>query len=1002
MTSRSHAKLTSRAARRAGVGLIALAALVPLGTASGAVDLDPGCSKAGTTVHCDLWAKAGTFAPPGGGTPIPVMGYSTSAAGQPIVPGPAIVAEAGDTVEVVLHNDLSVPTGMLFQEQAVGVDRTGVPVGAATKTYSFTAGKAGTYLYEASPFVTSGDHGSQYQTAMGLYGALVVRPAGQPGQAYDATSAFDAEHLVVIGEVDKDLNTLADPSAFDMRNYSPDYFLINGKASPDTGNLAAAAGNRVLLRWVNAGVKAHTAAVLGAGQRLVGEDGNALPNPHNLVAETLGAGQTEDVVVALDAGASGKYPVYDSGLWLNNNSAGGMGGALTFLDVAGSVADSGPGTSGVAISGNALSATVSDAATGGGTVTAAEYFIDTVGTDGSGTAMDAFTPAVSASVSATLALNSGSHTIYVHGQDANGNWGPVSSVFYTPPDGDGPATKSLALSPNPSNATKNVALHATGDDTATGGSNVTHGEITIDGGTPDIYLSNGGGTVAAVDTVIPAATMGALAEGIHTVSIRSRDEYLNWGPPATVDLQVDKSGPTSTSPTATPSASNGIQGFSATITAVRVRATVTDGTVAGVHSAVGAGEGFIDPSTTTPPADGSGFPLVPADGTFGGVTENLQADIPLSTVVALPEGPHTIALHGRDSSGNWGPRVTTTLIADRTAPVASGLTASPNPTNNTAATFAAASNNHSFALNASATDTLTPVAGGEWFTGADPGTGKGTPMSATGGPTFTISATVDFVALGWLDGNRTIFARARDAAGNWSAPISVNVNIVRPNVIFANGFESGNASAWSGVSGANRLTFPTAASMAGTGLYGMQVRVSGTINNANPGAAYVTDNSPLVESRYRARFYFNPNNSNPGGGGNGIVIFRGYAGDGGSGANRFTIGYRLQGGTRQVRLSVVRSNGTTANSNWFNVANASATRLELLWQAGTNTSASLIVDPPGPSTGTLLLSNLNTGAGNRIESVRFGAQGLGGNTNSRAGAFNLDSFVSTRRTVIGS
>ena len=58
-------------------------------------------------------------------------------------------------------------------------DQTGVAAGGGTTSYTFTAGAPGTYLYEAGLIP-----GSQYQVAMGLYGALVVRPAGLPDQAY--------------------------------------------------------------------------------------------------------------------------------------------------------------------------------------------------------------------------------------------------------------------------------------------------------------------------------------------------------------------------------------------------------------------------------------------------------------------------------------------------------------------------------------------------------------------------------------------------------------------------------------------------------------------------------------------------------------------------------------------------------------------------------------------------------------------------------------------------
>ncbi len=1030
MTSRSHAKLTSRASRRAGLGLIVLAALVPVGTAGGAVTLDPGCSTTGTTVHCDLWAKPGSFTPPGGGAAIPVMGYSTSAGGQPIIPGPAIVADQNDTVEIVLHNDLTVPTGMLFQEQAISVDRDGLGVGTATKTYTFTASSAGTYLYEASPFVTSGGHGSQYQTAMGMYGALVVHPTGQAGQAYDASSAFDAEHLVVVGEVDKDLNTRPDPSTFDMRNYSPDYFLINGKASPDTDALAANAGDRVLLRWVNAGVKAHTASVLGANQRLVGEDGNALPNPRNLVAETLGAGQTEDVVVALDSSASGKYPVYDSGLWLNNNSAGGMGGALTFLDVANTSTDDtfGPATTGVAVTGPNLSATVSDSSPNGGSdVDAAEYFVDTVGADGSGRPVDAFTAAVTVQVAADLTagpnpITAGPHTIYVHGKDSKGNWGPVSSAFFTPPDTFGPLTKSLTVTPNPTNGGRAIAINATGDETTTGGSTVTHGRVSIDGSAyTDVYLSNTPlpltttpDPVAAVDTVIPANVVSGLnlAEGTHTVSVESRDALGNWGPPATATLYVDTTGPTGSNVSVTPT--NGSTGVNASTPAVRVKGTFTDPNpnLFPVHSTIVAGEGFL-PGTA--PANGAGFQLVPTDGTFGGNPETLQADIPLINVAGLGDGHYQIAIHGRDSSGNWGPLSNADLVIDRVAPTVTALamatpeTVTPlgNPprTNNTATTFSGATNNRTFTLTATGTDAATSFARGEWWTGTDPGVGKGTPMAFV--DAGTVRATVDFVALGWSPGNRTLNVRARDAAGNWSAIRSLTISVVLPNIIFRDGFESGNASAWSSISNAGRVSFIPAANMNGTGAVGMAVNVGGSTAGGN-GAGYVTDNLPLAEQTYRARFNFNPNNSIPGGGNTGITIFRGYSNDNGNG-QRFTVSYRRNtSGAREVRLQVNLAGGgnPTASSDWVAIPNSGTTRIDIFWRSGAATgngtrgTATLLVDPPGPASGFKNLGDINTGTQNRIGSVRLGVQGLGGATSSRSGSLYLDSFLSTRRTPL--
>ena len=244
---------------------------------------------------------------------------------------------------MTLHNALAEKTGLLFQEQVMAPDTAGVARGRAARPTRSPPRRPGTYLYEASPFVpTLTGGGSQYQTAMGMSGALVVRP-DRPQRAYaedesdtltvtatggtfslvvdtmtvpavpfDATgaqitslltdntvsghldpgdvtvtgaaggphiltfggalagknvtvtadgtglegagaavtvaevpgkTAFDTEHLVVMTELDKDI-TAANAATFDMRDYAPEYFLVNGKASPQTDDLAASAGDR--------------------------------------------------------------------------------------------------------------------------------------------------------------------------------------------------------------------------------------------------------------------------------------------------------------------------------------------------------------------------------------------------------------------------------------------------------------------------------------------------------------------------------------------------------------------------------------------------------------------------------------------------------------------------------------------------------------------------------------------------------------------------------------
>ena len=162
---------------------------------------------------------------------------------------------------------------------------------------------------------------------------------------------------------------------------------------------------------------------------------------------------------------------------------------LTYLQVSGTGSGSdvsGPATRNVAWSGTALSGSVDASAVTGGTVTGAEYFVDTVGAPGTGTAMEATdgsfgsaTEAVrpTAASASTLAttLGAGQHVVYVRGLSGTA-WGPFSSVLVMGSDAVGPTTSGVTVTPDHTNGTGSVAVSATGNDTASGNSAIGGGE----------------------------------------------------------------------------------------------------------------------------------------------------------------------------------------------------------------------------------------------------------------------------------------------------------------------------------------------------------------------------------------------------------------------------------------------------------------------------------------------------------------------------------------------
>ena len=776
-----------------GAGLLAAALGVSASPAM-AASLPPStCNLSGSTRTCDLYAETGVMpasalpgAPAAG---IPVWGYNTSAAAVTAPGGPTLIANQGETLVINLHNDtLPDATSLMVAGQPVIPDVTGVAPGSS-KTYTLPTLNPGTYIYEAG-LTSDGPR----QVAMGLFGALIVRPAGAPLQAYaSASTAFTDEAVLVLSEIDPAFN--AAPLTYDIDYLSPKYWLINGQVfQPGQSPISTAAGDTVLLRYVNAGLQHHSMALLGLHQTIVATDGSPETNPLTLVAQTVPTGGTLDTLVSIPAAAPAgtEYAVFDAAMHADNagiSSAGVItfGGMVTFLQVGGtSTANGGPVTSSVTIAptptnGSAavtLNATFTSAAS---TVTAGEYFVDALGASGSGTPVSGTygTAVVNGQVvlppAALALLASGNHTFYVHAQDATGAWGAVASTVLNL-DQTGPVISGMSLTPNQDNGTLDVQLQATASDVATGNQNVVAAEYFIDpSGTP----APGTGaaltiatptTIVSLSATLPAATIAGLTSGTHNVSVRAQDALGNWGAFGSISIRVDVSGPAISAVTVQPSPNNGtlgVQVSSGGAFYVRIDASVSD--VASGNSNVAAAEYFFD----TIGANGAGGVMFPTDGGFNSPTEATYAAVDLMNIAALPQGNHTIYVHGKDASGNWGGFSTTTLVVDKTAPIVSSLNLAPAATNTTPVVVSATAN-----------DTTTGnsnIAGGEYYIDVLGAAGGGAAMTpAAASPSTTLSATLPAASLSALTvGTHTLYVRAQDKAGNWSTPISALLLIDR-------------------------------------------------------------------------------------------------------------------------------------------------------------------------------------------------------------------------------
>ena len=297
-----------------------------------------GSSASAATVSIELCAVTGTAPLPGGGT-VPIWGFGIpSVAGDcnsatASLPGPQLAVDQGDLVTITVRNALAPGHAVSFEIPGVTFDPgpADAAPGAAVSR-SFTAGRPGTYLYQSG-----GNAGRQ--EAMGLSGALLVR-SSVPGQAYGTPgTAYDVEAVLVLMAIDPAFN--AAPDTFDLQNYRATYWLINGKGYPNTTPISATAGQRVLLRYLNAGYDNTSMTLLGTHQQVVARDARLLTNPFSASTETIPAGATEDTVVTVPAGSppsSHGFPLYNRQLHLTNGPQTGTsptpatgGGMLTFI-----------------------------------------------------------------------------------------------------------------------------------------------------------------------------------------------------------------------------------------------------------------------------------------------------------------------------------------------------------------------------------------------------------------------------------------------------------------------------------------------------------------------------------------------------------------------------------------------------------------------------------------------------------------------------------------------
>jgi FtsP/CotA-like multicopper oxidase with cupredoxin domain len=242
------------------------------------------------------------------------------------VPGPTIRLTIGDRVRINVRNHLPEPTSVHWHGLVVPNAMDGPayitqpPIESGdTYAYEYTVRQSGTFLYHSH---LEPDR----QQALGMYGALIIDPAG------GSTGEWDSEYTIQLQEwLEREGYTFP---AMLMEGALPNFFTINGKAFPATDTIHMKVGDRVLLRFIgSANNFIHPMHVHGGPFSIIATDGAPVPAGVRIEKDTINVapGERYDVV----------WTAREPGRWLlhchiphhttNDNVEERGGGGLTMI-----------------------------------------------------------------------------------------------------------------------------------------------------------------------------------------------------------------------------------------------------------------------------------------------------------------------------------------------------------------------------------------------------------------------------------------------------------------------------------------------------------------------------------------------------------------------------------------------------------------------------------------------------------------------------------------------
>jgi FtsP/CotA-like multicopper oxidase with cupredoxin domain len=213
-----------------------------------------------------------------------------------VVPGPLIRYREGQTVTIEVTNGSAVPElvhwhGLRVPSEVDGAMEEGTPMLAqgASARYTFTASPAGTRWYHSH--VMAGRNLNR-GTYTGQFGFFYIEPANDPG-------AYDQEFFLALKEWEPYLSMMGDEDGF--LDVAWKYSSINGRMLGHGDPIRVKAGQRVLLRILNASATMHRRiALAGHTFQVAALDGNKLASPRVSPVLELGPAERIDAIVEMN------------------------------------------------------------------------------------------------------------------------------------------------------------------------------------------------------------------------------------------------------------------------------------------------------------------------------------------------------------------------------------------------------------------------------------------------------------------------------------------------------------------------------------------------------------------------------------------------------------------------------------------------------------------------------------------------------------------------------